>query len=366
VKRLGWISNFLLIANIFFGILLLLSLSAAYVNPVNWWWPSLAGLGFLQIFFINLLFLLFWLLFKIKNSLIALIFLIFGFTELPNQFQFNFPQSPKNREIKILSLNVRNFDLYNWSENKKTRDKILHVIKSRDSEIICLQEFFNTTNPKHDFKTLDTILGFENKYNSHVEYTATVKETEHWGIATFTTYPVVGKGAIHFEESSNNICIYSDIIIESTIYRIYNMHLASLRFGREDYQYLENVTANNLDKDVESSKSLLKKLKSAFQRRAVQVVKVRDHMKDSPYPIILCGDFNDTPTSFAYNQLAKGLHDTFKYKGNGFGTTYNGNIPYLRIDYIFTDPSINVLKHEVIRNDISDHYPISASIELKE
>lgn len=365
VKRLKYIRLSLFIINVAFGLLLILSISAVYISPLTFWLPAIAGIAFLEILTANMVFFVLWLFVKRKYTIFSLIFIIFGLIELPNHIQFNQAATSNNKTIDVLTLNVRNFDLYNWTSNKKTRNNILSVIKSRDAEIICLQEFFNTTNPKHDFKTLDTILEFENQYKSHVEYTSTVKNTEHWGIATFTTFPIIAKGFIPFEDSSNNACIYTDISIGKKMFRIYNVHLASVRFKKEDYDYLKDMADNNMEPKIKESKSLLMKLKNAFERRTSQVKLIAEHMQNSPYPIILCGDFNDTPTSYAYYNLSRGLNDTFKEKGSGLGSTYNGNLPFLRIDYIFTDPSIEVLQHDVIHSDISDHFPVAVTLEIK-
>ncbi len=356
--KLSWIPRFFFVVNLITGVSLLIALSSAYISPADMIIPSIAGIAFLQLLIINIIFFFVWLFFNRTYAIYSAIFLIFGFTELPNHFQLNIPSKGNGEEVKVLSLNVRNFDLYNWTENKKTRDRIFHLIRSQKANIVCLQEFFNTTDPDHDFKTLDTIMELDNRYKSHVEYTATVKNTEHWGIATFTNYPVIGQGVINFEEGSNNICIYTDVSIGYQNVRIYNMHLASLGFGQDDYTYLESVVERNENPNVQGSKSVLKKMKLAYEKRSNQVDLVREHMDKSPYPIILCGDFNDTPASYAYSQLVKGLQDSFKRKGNGFGATYNGKLPYLRIDYVFTDPTFEIVNHEVLRGDISDHHPI--------
>lgn len=362
--KIKWLSHLLLLINICFGLLLFLSLSSLYIDPLKWWLPSILGLAFIQIFFINLLFLAFWLVLNKKNAIISLVFLTFGFTEIPFHVQFNISDDSESVATKVLTMNVRNFDLYNWSMNKKTRDNILKTINGADADIVCLQEFFNTTDPNHDFVTLDTIMKFKRKFTSHVEYTSTVKGTEHWGISTFSIHPIVGKGKITFENNSNNICIYTDLKIHKDTFRIYNLHLASLKFAKEDYQYIEKVQGRIDKDDVNGGKSLIKKLNNAFVSRSMQSQKVKAHMDQSPFPIILCGDFNDTPTSFAYKNLSEGLQDSFKKKGNGFGSTYNGILPFLRIDYVFADRSIKILKHEVIRNNLSDHFPICVSLEL--
>ena len=355
--RLSWFSRIFLALNFLMGILLLLSISSLYIDPRTWEFPSLLGLGFLQLFVVNLLFFLASFLINRKFIWMSLIFMVFGLTELPGHLQFNIDDSEKEGEFNIMSLNVRNFDLYNWSENNKTRDRIMRTIVRADADIICLQEFFNTTDPSHDFKTLEKIQEFKRNYKSHVEYTTTVKGTEHWGIATFSVYPIVNRGSIHFEQGSNNVCIFSDLRIGDDTVRIYNVHLASIRFGKEDYNYLEEV-GNEWDRDVSGIRALTNKLGNAYIIRAAQARKVKDHMGTSPYPVVLCGDFNDTPTSYAYRVLSDGLNDSFRKKGKGLGATYNGKLPFLRIDYVLADRSFSILGHEVMHTDISDHYPV--------
>lgn len=180
------------------GLLLLFALLPAYIDPSAWWLPSLAGLAFPVLWCGNFLIFLSWLFIRKKIALIPLFFLLVSFHELTLHLQFNSPETEKPT-FSVLNFNVRNFDLYNWTENKETRDRILKVLRESKADVICLQEFFNTTDPGHDFKTLDTILRFGWPYNWHLEYTATVKKTENWGIATFTTFPITGRGKILFE-----------------------------------------------------------------------------------------------------------------------------------------------------------------------
>jgi endonuclease/exonuclease/phosphatase family metal-dependent hydrolase len=125
------------------------------------------------------------------------------------------------------------------------------------------------------------------------------------------------------------------------------------------------MATNDIEREVNDSKNLIRKLRTAYEKRSTQAHMVQAHIGRSPYPVIVCGDFNDTPTSYTYNTISRGLNDTFKVKGNGLGATYNGKMPFLRIDYIFTDPSIHILKHEVMRTNISDHFPVCASIEMR-
>jgi len=89
---------------------------------------------------------------------------------------------------------------------------------------------------------------------------------------------------------------------------------------------------------------------------------VREHMADCTSPILLVGDFNETPMSHLYQLFQPEMKDLFK-SGRGLGLTYPESSPLLRIDYILGSKNIVGEEFEVM-NDISlsDHLPIKASI----
>ena len=82
------------------------------------------------------------------------------------------------------------------------------------------------------------------------------------------------------------------------------------------------------------------RLKKSFIKRAIEVDVIKEHMNKSPFPIIICGDFNDTPNSYAYKKISHGLKDSFLEQGIGIGSTFLGKIPFLRIDYILHSPRL--------------------------
>ena len=171
-------------------------------------------------------------------------------------------------------------------------------------------------------------------------------------MATYSKFPVFNKGTVSISgERTNNVCIYSDIVIGEDSIRVYNAHLASNWFQKEDYEFLDRPT-------VEGAESIIERLKVSFFKRAKQVKAIKAHMNTSPYPIILCGDFNDTPTSFTYKQLSEGLNDSFANAGLGIGQTYNGKFPALRIDYILYSPELEIVNFKTSEVSLSDHYPI--------
>ena len=105
--------------------------------------------------------------------------------------------------------------------------------------------------------------------------------------------------------------------------------------------------------------------KTNAQVRAEQVQEIRNHMEQCPHPIIVSGDFNDVPQSFAYQTIAQGLKDHFQESGRGIGTTFGGSIPFLRIDYILSSPTIASSKTYIVRDDYSDHFPVISLLNLE-
>jgi len=95
------------------------------------------------------------------------------------------------------------------------------------------------------------------------------------------------------------------------------------------------------------------------------VLRIKEDAAKCPYPYIISGDFNDTPTSYAVNKMSEGLKNAFCEKGSGFGRTYNGDFPNYQIDYIMASPAFNVLSYQIIEKKLSDHYPVRSDLVLK-
>ncbi|MEO6301543.1 MAG: endonuclease/exonuclease/phosphatase family protein [Bacteroidia bacterium] len=277
--------------------------------------------------------------------------------------QISFPSKSEAKQIKITSYNSMLFDLYNWTKNAENRNKILNNLSEIGSDILCVQEFY-TSEEKGDYNNIDTLRSLLHTPYYHTEFTTTMRELDHWGVATFSKFPIINQGKILFKTRSNNICIFSDIVIAKDTIRVYNIHLQSISFSKGDNKFLEDVISEKDAADeVENSKSILRRLKRAFTKRTKQVDMVVTHMKTCKYKIILCGDFNDTPASYAYQQLSKNMQDAFVEKGTGFGKTYAGKWPQFRIDYILHDKSLKCVNYK--RNDetFTDHFAITAYIE---
>lgn len=343
---------------------LLIATVAKYISPLIFWLPAFFGLAFPFLFILNIIFVIFWLI-QFKHTIIfGLIAFLLAAPTAYRYVQFSFTDSKNNsKTIKVTSYNCMLLDLYNWKKNTESRNNILNSLNEINPDILCLQEFY-TSEQKNDFNNIDTVKNLLNTPYYHVEYTTTLRNYDHWGVATFSKYPIINQGKLVFNTKSNNICIYSDLIINKDTIRVYNIHLQSISFSKSDNKFLDDVVS---DKDAKEEllhgKSILRRLKRAFTKRTSQVDMIALHMKSCRYKIILCGDFNDTAASYTYHVLSKKLNDAFIEKGVGFGRTYAGKWPQFRIDYILHNKMLKCIKYNRFEETFTDHYPITAYFE---
>jgi endonuclease/exonuclease/phosphatase family metal-dependent hydrolase len=363
-------SHVVWILNILASAALMLGFAAAWISPVSVWWLALFGLAFETLFAINLVFMIYWIVLRNKRFILSLALTMLGLSKIFGIVQVNFSSADENKlrddgYIKVMSFNVRLFDLYNWFHNNETRHRIFQFLKKESPDVICFQEFYSSDSKDRNFKNEDSLKYYLQAQFSHLEYTVTLHTTDHWGIATFSKYPIINKASTHFAKTGGNIFISSDIKVHNDTIRVYNIHLESIRFDWPEYKFIENLTNEDVEQDeIKGSLTILRHLKKAFVKRATQVDILRDSINESPYKVILCGDFNDTPSSYTYSIVSDKLNDAFRESGNGAGKTYTGPFPSFRIDYIFHDPGIKSAGYRTIREKMSDHYPISCMMKI--
>jgi len=367
----GLFTRIIFILNLIAVMGLGLSYFALFLSPENFWVLAFMGLAYPILLIINACFVCFWIIVRWRLALFSGIFILIGITKINDLYQFGSSYTKdeisefraEDSTFDVMSYNVRLFDLYNWTENKFTRNKIMDLLNKEQPDILCFQEFFHEDTG--NFNTLDTLKQILQASNVHIEHTAHVKKVNHWGIATFTRFPIIGKGIIPFKDSTDNISIYTDIKAYRDTLRVYNLHLESIRFRREDYKALKKITGNEEETDLDGPQLIIQRMRRAYIRRARQTDLIRDHIQQCKHPVIVCGDFNDTPNSYAYHQISEGLDDAFPQAGRGMGTTYIGLIPFLRIDYILYSPEFfKSLYFKTIRKKLSDHYPVVSTLKL--
>jgi endonuclease/exonuclease/phosphatase family metal-dependent hydrolase len=352
----------ILTLNLILASFLVLAYLSTYISPAKVWFLAFTGLFYPYLLFLNIAFVLFWAVKWKREAFISLVIIVLGWNHMIDYVPFRLSTLPVKKleengervSLKILSYNVRAFNSLEWLEDKKTSSNILNLIKSENPDIVCIQEFFTD----HLRNKPDLIQqNFKDKPYSHIHYAISTGKTTGYGIATYSRYPIIGKGHIKFTET-NNISIYTDILIENDTIRVYNNHLQSLHLKQSNYTFMESLKLGYSEGQVEEIRDISRRLKNAFVKRSVQVDSVSFHIKQSLFPVIVCGDFNDTPVSYTYRKMRSGLKDSFVNSGEGFGSTYLGTFPAFRIDYIFHSSFFNTTHFERIRAELSDHYPI--------
>lgn len=345
------IINLLRWANIGLILVTCLAYLSPFVDPRTFWPFSILGLIFPVLFLLHMGFIFGWLFLKKWYFALSIACLLLGYRSVANLIQFNTPQS-SNQHIRIFTNNILSGHYIGGThgKNETASQYLAEYIRQQEASIVCLQECLAS---EKEINRLATLLAPDYQ-TYHVRNTR---------LFIASKYPIVNKGDIGFLNNVNG-CIFVDVEIAEQKVRVYNVHLLTNRVTD-----LADKVAQEGDLQEKETwvnvRGIFGGYKRAAQGRVAQAEQIRQHIAQSPYPVIVCGDFNDVPQSFSYRLLSDNLQDSFRAKGSGLGTTFAGNLPMLRIDYILSSPSFTIFSHRVPRSDRSDHYPVIAEMELK-
>ena len=364
LKNMGWKGKTLAYITVVFNFLLFFSYLAYLSDPLRSTWISFTGLFYPIIFLFNILLLIIWILKRKLFFLPTLIIIILGMYHHSRFFQFYAIDNIDDNinKLKVMSYNVRLFDLYNWNENKESKAQIMSLINEVNPDVLCIQEYYFTEDKKLAFSTRNYIidsLGFKYYYENFSEES---KNENYFGMATFSKCPILNSGSKQFSNDISNQFIFTDVKKGNDTIRIYNSHVGSIRFNHTDYKVMGGKGNPIWPHQKPPKRNILSKLKKGFKKRSTQVKSLTKHINSSPLKTIVCMDMNDTPISYSYHQMDKYLNDAFTNSGFGFGGTYIGNIPALRIDYIWHDKKLGSSNFVVYDENLSDHKAISAEI----
>ena len=363
------------VLNIITVILFLLACANAFLHPGRWWLIALLGLVFplllllLFLFFVIGIFVPGWR----RWSLISLLAMVIGWPNIHSFLAFHagagFHEEKAPAAIRVMTWNVRSFDEFITRKKGGSRHqpKMLQFIGGQHPDVLCIQEFFNSgvaadscNIPFIQERLRLPYYFFSRDYvNKGAKYEA--------GVIIFSRYPIVDTmvmaysrpGGFHSTES----LISADIHVGKDTIRVYTTHLQSVLFHGKDFHDLE-IIKNVDDSILMASKSIAKKLGYAFRHRGDQAEEVRAQLDKSPYPSVICGDFNDVPNSYTYFTIRKDWQDAFIKKGFGIGRSYKFISPTLRIDYILASPDFNILQCRRFALPWSDHNPVVADMEV--
>ena len=361
-KKIFILSNFTI------AILFIAGASVKYLDPEKWWFFSLFTFLLPYLFFILILFFLFWLLVKPYWALVSVSAILLSFNAVKNIFPLNFNSFSLEKPahtFRVMSWNVEFFNILNHKDHPEKKQQMLDLINQYKPDIACFQEVVageakGAINYLPDM--LDSLKFKDYLYSYRIENN--FDKEHHYGILVVSKYPILRKQTIvNNPNDYNSTYQFIDVLIDTDTVRVFNVHLQSLKFSEDNKKYLDKGPAKNEKNYVESA-SIIGKIKNGIIKRSSQALYLKDEMNHSPYPIILCGDFNDVPVSYAYETIGTGLQNAFVSKGSGISATYNSISPTLRIDNIFADRYFSIKQFDRIKVDLSDHYPIVADMSL--
>lgn len=377
-------------ATVVLGLLLMLSGLVPSISPNVSSWLPLLGLAFPVLFLLVLLTFFYWLVQRKWRSLFALSCLLLNLGPASLYVQWNDLQAERSeaevresaldvemnmgsQRLKIISYNAQLFGLYQDeasvsivnTEYMPAMDSFLHVMKAESADVVCLQEVYAKSG---GLKALARFLKAEGGFDYSQSYT--LSNSRPYGMIVLSKYKIKRWQPISLGPNTGNMAMWVDIELASLSdkrrnarIRVYNLHLQSFRFAKQDYAVMQKQTQQQ-QIDIEGSKGIISRLRLGYKRRAEQVAIVKENMIACDFPKIICGDFNDIPVSYTYRQLSAGMKDAFGEAGRGLETTYKGSMPSFRIDYILYDNPMRAIGYHSVDEVPSDHKLIGTELQI--
>jgi endonuclease/exonuclease/phosphatase family metal-dependent hydrolase len=349
--------------NILVAVIFLVACLTPYLNPKNWWIIGFAGLVVPYLIIVLVLFLIFWLVFRPIWALLPFLALAIGWQQISVVFAWHpgagFNKRKPENALRILDWNVQSFNGLSGSKvaKKLAPNELSSSVLKYEPDVICMQEFNTAENA-------DNIALFKKQYPYHFFSRDYQRDSGRYlsGCIIFSKYPMIDTGRVKYPVAES--LIYTDIVKGPDTIRIFTTHLQSFKFNPEDYDNMEKI-AGQEDKNFSAARRLGRKMRLAFARRGIQANMVREAIDKSPYPVIICGDFNDVPNSYAYFRIKGDKQDAFLRKGFAIGRTFLALAPTLRIDYILADKNFEIRQFDLVDENLSDHLMLISDILVK-
>lgn len=355
------------IVNVFVAGIFLLTCLIPILPTGKFWMIAMLGLGFPILFLIVVAFMFGWLMVRSKWFLVSLAAILISWKQVSVVFALH-PSETFVSQKSDSTLRVLTWNLSSWGETNKSRRftqnfqvDMRAFVQAQQADVLCLQEFYDTVYKKNDISILEMFREAGYKY-SYFEQTVVGNMVHKTGVAILSKYPIINKAKYVFglDDFAEHL-IYADIKYEDQVIRVFTTHLQSVRFETEEYSSLRKLKRTE-QASLKGSRNIVSKLKHGYQFRGAQADLVDEKIRASPYPVIVCGDFNDVPNSYTYFKIRGDLQDAFLEKGNKLGRTFRYLSPTLRIDYILADKKFAVQQFERFVVPYSDHYPIVADL----
>ncbi|MDR2147566.1 MAG: endonuclease/exonuclease/phosphatase family protein, partial [Tannerella sp.] len=367
-KITKWLSPFRLLFHSFFvslnmilAILFIVSAFSDRISPVKSVFFAYLGLVFPLLFWINVIFLIYWIITR-KWLYVVILAVVFLFCRIPiaNYYPIH-PETknlPEENMIKVLSYNVMSFAYKDHTE--ESPNKIIEYIAQSGADIVCLQEYMVST--RDNLMSSRDVANALNMYPYIVEisFSPETNTRYKYGLAVLSKYPISKSKRIKINSTYNGAAIH-EINVKGRKILLVNNHLESFKLTAEDRsKYSDAITNMSIETLDGLRGTIQQKLGHAFKVRAQQAQQIATEINQQKHSYTLvCGDFNDTPVSYCHRTMQGNLSDAYADTGFGPGISYNQNFFFFRIDNIFHSPNLEAYNCRVDRSvKISDHYPI--------
>ena len=248
--------------------------------------------------------------------------------------------------VNIATYNVCRFGM---EMNGYKSGDILSMMKRKDIGILCMQEYQETSGEKKNSETYK-------KY-----FTDMAKGLDDMVI--FSRYPILESKTIMFENSGNS-GMWADIDVNGRVFRVFNVHLQTTGINGALHRANKQASQGKAYERSKLFRAMYGNYTMGMDKRALQADLVASEIKQSPHPVILCGDFNDIPYSYVYKTMKGDLVDGFKECGKGLMYTMNSGKKWVRIDYIFHSEGLKGSNYYKENTSYSDHFPVFMRINL--
>lgn len=328
-----------------------------HVPPANHPYLACAGMIFPIMLVVNVVLLMLWVIVKWKRAWLPLLGFLLSYPAIRIYMPLHFSSQPPEGSLKVITYNVA---CYNYkAKQDEPLDTIVSYLRRQQADIVCLQEDANAR-----YSTIDSLAAIF-PYNDTVHVNSPRNPMIN-AVGIHTRFPIVGKKRIEYESNANGSVAFYLLIGTDTVIVI-NNHFESTHLSdtdRNHYTDIINGSMNTTDAKAET-RMLMGKIATSMAKRAPQAEAVSRFVTNhSRYPLIVCGDFNDTPISYTHHTVSQGLTDCYVESGNGPGISFNRRGFFFRIDNILCSSHYRPYNCYVDdQMDGSDHYPIVCWLE---
>ena len=326
-----------------------------FVPPERMWYFALPALIAPIIYIAALASTLYWIIrWKWAAVITMLVFVVLGLFHVSLYYKLDITREYgqpvyERGNIAVVSYNVRMFRNDAWAD---VTGSTISSVGSLKPDIVCFQEFPTAADAR---RRIDTLMRGYTPCRIHAG-------TDNY-VECYTKYRILNTSPV-FGMQGTASGMYADLQIGTDTVRVINVHLQTTSVSPDDKQYIsERRFIADATRELKM-RGIARRLKDNNVLRARQAEIIRTAVAKSPYPVILCGDFNDVPVSYSYRIASQGLDDTFSSGGQGYAHTFRGFHNMLRIDYILVSPQFETLSYEVPAIAASDHYPVFARVKL--